>query len=226
MTELSKKKYILFDLDGTLTNPKEGITKCVQYALHAAGIEVPNLDDLLCFIGPPLRYSFAQYYGMNEADTDKAIEKYRERYSTIGLFENSAYEGIHEILEKLKEQGKILAVATSKPEIYTHKIIEKYGLKKYFDEVVGSELDGTRDNKWEVIEEVFSRLQLTQDKKAQIIMIGDRKHDIIGANKCGIESIGVEFGYAEEGELKEAGATYIVETVEELGKLLCTKEHD
>ncbi len=221
MRNLNEKKYILFDLDGTLTDPKEGITKSVQYALKDQGIEEPDLNNLLCFIGPPLKYSFMEFYGMNEQETERAIEKYRERFGTVGLFENAAYEGIHEILAQLKAEGKILAVATSKPEVYSVKIIEKYGLKEYFDVVTGSELNGGRAEKWDVILEVFRILRITEDQKDDVVMIGDRKHDIIGAAKCGIESVGVRFGYASQGELEEAGATYIADTMEDLGRMLC-----
>ncbi|MGL5675277.1 MAG: HAD family hydrolase [Cellulosilyticaceae bacterium] len=207
---------ILFDLDGTLTDPKEGITKSVQHALKAFGIEA-QLDDLLCFIGPPLQWSFQEYYGFDEEKAKLAIEKYRERFREIGMFENKVYEGIEEMLEALVKEGKTLAVATSKPEVFAVQILEHFGLAKYFKVIVGSELDGTRVNKKDVIEEVFVRLQLTEEEKVHILMIGDRKHDIIGAKACGIDSIGVRFGYGEGNELEEAGATYIVDTVGELG---------
>lgn len=208
---------ILFDLDGTLTDPKEGITKSVQHALKAFGVEA-ELDDLLCFIGPPLQWSFEEYYGFDEEKAKLAIEKYRERFREVGMFENEVYEGIEEMLETLAKEGKTLAVATSKPEVFAVQILEHFGLAKYFKVIVGSELDGTRVNKKDVIEEVFVRLQLTEEEKVHTLMIGDRKHDIIGAKACGIDSIGVRFGYGEGNELEEAGATYIVETVEELEK--------
>ncbi|MGL4798815.1 MAG: HAD family hydrolase [Cellulosilyticaceae bacterium] len=208
---------ILFDLDGTLTDPKEGITKSVQHALKAFGVEA-ELDDLLCFIGPPLQWSFEEYYGFDEEKAKLAIEKYRERFREVGMFENEVYEGIEEMLKTLAKEGKTLAVATSKPEVFAVQILEHFGLAKYFKVIVGSELDGTRVNKKDVIEEVFVRLQLTEEEKVHILMIGDRKHDIIGAKACGIDSIGVRFGYGEGNELEEAGATYIVETVGELGK--------
>lgn len=211
---------ILFDLDGTLTDPKEGITKSVQYALIHFGIEEPNLDHLIPFIGPPLLQSFMEFYGFEEAVAKAAITRYRERFSTVGIFENSVYDGIKEMLEQLQQKGKILTIATSKPGIFAEQILEHYGIRKYFKIVVGSELDGRRTNKAEVIEEVFSQLNISQEEKSQAIMIGDRKHDIIGAKANGIHSIGVKFGYAEENELELAGADYIVETVEELRQLL------
>lgn len=207
---------ILFDLDGTLTDPKEGITRCVQYALKSFGIEEPDINNLTRFIGPPLKDSFMEYYGFDEDKSKVAIEKYRERFSTVGVFENGVYDGIKDMLEELRKMGKILAIATSKPEIYAEKILEKYELRSYFKVVVGSELDGTRSNKADVIQEVFKQLRLTEEEKLGTIMVGDRKHDIAGAKACGIHSIGVRFGYAEEDELRLAGAEYIVENVNQL----------
>lgn len=209
-------KYLLFDLDGTLTDPKEGITKCVQYALNACGIDEPNADKLLRFIGPPLKDAFKEYYSMNDEDISYAIEKYRERFSTIGIFENSVYEGIHKMLDNLSKIEATLAVATSKPTEFAERILERYSLKQYFKVVVGSELDGTRSAKADVISEVFSRLSISENDKIHALMIGDRKHDIIGAKACGIKSVGVQFGYAEENELQSAGADFIVDTVSDL----------
>lgn len=209
-------KYILFDLDGTLTDPKEGITKCVQYALKAFGIE-READELMCFIGPPLKEQFMAYANMNEEEAVKAVEKYRERFAPIGVFENRAYDGAVEMLEKLKNEGKILALATSKPQIFADQIIKKYGIEPYLSVSVGSELDGTRTRKSEVIEEAIRRLGAD---KEDCIMIGDREHDIIGAKEAGIKSVGVRFGYAAQGELENAGADYIVDDIISLTELL------
>lgn len=215
-------QYILFDLDGTLTDPKEGITKSVQYALKHVGIEEPNLENLIRFIGPPLTESFHVFYGIEGERMEEAIAKFRERFSTKGIFENGVYEGIHELLAALKEQGKTLAVATSKPWVFAERILEKYELRQFFDVVVGSELDEkTRCSKTEVIEEVLRRLKLEENALSSVIMVGDRKHDIIGANNCHLDSVGVYFGYAEPNELEEAGATYIVHDVAGLKTLLC-----
>lgn len=214
------KDILLFDLDGTLTDPKEGITKCVQYALAHYGIEVKDLDELMCFIGPPLIESFQMFYGFTPEKALEATEKYRERYKDIGIFENGIYDGIIELLDACKRAGKKICLATSKPEIFAVRILERYGMAEFFDEAVGSTLDGSINTKDEVIREVFRRLSITtEEEKERVIMIGDRKHDIIGAKKCSISSIGVRFGYAEEGELEQAGADYIVETVDELCKL-------
>lgn len=212
--------YLLFDLDGTLTDPKEGITRCVQYALKFFGIDEPDLDRLTRFIGPPMIHSFKEFYHFDEDKARAALEKYRERFNTVGIFENGVFEGIPQMLKELKAHGKIVALATSKPEIQAVRILEKYGLKQYFDVVVGSELDGTRGEKADVIREVFARLNLASSKQGQALMIGDRKYDIIGAKACGLHSVGVRFGYAEENELEKAGADYIVESVEDLKSFL------
>lgn len=220
-----EKKYILFDLDGTLTDPKTGITKCVQYALAAAGIDEPELDKLECYIGPPLDESFKRFHGMNEADAWKAVEKYRERFKDIGIFENAVIDGIVPCLETLKAAGKVLILATCKPETFAFRIMEHFKLDKYFTIMVGSGLDGTRKHKNEVIREVFARLMEITDAdivemKADAIMVGDREQDVNGAHEEGIEVVGVKFGYAACNELEEAGADYIVETVPELTALL------
>lgn len=212
--------YILFDLDGTLTDPQEGITKCIQYALEAFHMVPASLEELKKHIGPPLYHTFHDYYQMSEEDTKKAIEKYRERFGEVGLFENKVFSGIMPMLSHLKEHGKKLAVATSKPEVFTMRILEKFQLLPYFDVICGSTLDGSRDEKADVIKEALKRLGLTQKDFAHVIMVGDRKHDIIGAKKCGVHCIGVKFGFAESGELEEAGADYIVDTVKELENLI------
>ena len=211
-------KYLLFDLDGTITDPKEGITKCVQYALSKFDIE-EDCDNLLSFIGPPLTDSFMDFYGFDKQKAELAIKYYRERYAKVGLFENSAIEGIYEVLEQLKKCGYTLAVATSKPTCFAISICEKYGFSEYFDIIMGSELDGTRTKKSEIIYEVLKQLNA---KPEEAIMIGDRKYDIIGAKEVGIASIGVRFGYAEDGELEKAGADFIVGTPNEL--LTCILE--
>ena len=214
------EKVLLFDLDGTLTDPKEGITKCLQYALRHFNIEVNDLSQLLCFIGPPLVDSFKNFYGMSEEDAVVAVEKYRERFKDIGIFENGVYEGITQMLKNCKDMGCKIGLATSKPEEFAVRILEKYELAKYFDETTGSTMDGSRNNKTDVIKEAFRRMGITDAHKENVFMIGDREHDIIGAKNCGIKSIGVKFGYAEEGELEAAGADYVVDTVEQLQSLI------
>ena len=151
-------QYILFDLDGTLTDPKVGITKSVQYALQALGIEEPDLDKLEPFIGPPLKDSFMEFYGFNHEQTEIAVEKYRERFVVTGIFENEIYAGIAQMLANLHCAGKKLAIASSKPTVLVERILEHFAIQAYFDVVVGSEMDGTRSRKEEVVEEALRRL--------------------------------------------------------------------
>lgn len=216
-----KKKVILFDLDGTIMNTKEGITKCAAYALEYFGIKVPDVDKLDFFIGPPLHKSFQEFYGFNEENAEKATAKYRERYKDLGVFECEPYDGMLEVIEKLAGMGYHLGVATSKPEFFAIQIMEKYNLMQYFETVTGSLLDNSRSEKQQVIEECFCRMKVgelygNQYHKQEVIMVGDRKHDIIGAKQTGIESLGVTFGFAREGELLEAKADYIADTPDEI----------
>ena len=190
------KQYLLFDLDGTLTDPKVGITTCVQYALKDFGIEEPDLDKLTPFIGPPLAESFKQFYGMNEEQASRAVEKYRERFKDTGIFENEVYKGIPKMLKILKQKGFHLAVASSKPTVYVERILKHFKLDCYFEAVVGSELDGTRVNKDEVVCEALRRLFRNRTvERDKVYMIGDRKFDAEGAKAMGIESVGVTYGY-------------------------------
>ncbi len=215
------KKYLLFDLDGTLSDPKLGICTCVQYALSSFGIEEPDLDKLEPFIGPPLKDSFMKYYHFTQEQAEAAIEKYRERFADVGLFENELYPGITRMLRMLNAGGMVLAVASSKPTVYVRRILEHFKIERYFKAVVGSELDGRRVNKDEVVQEALR--QLFGDKPAdlsQVYMIGDRCFDVEGARKIGVESVGVTYGYGGMEELKEAKADYIVRSVEELQAFL------
>lgn len=215
------KKYLLFDLDGTLTDPRVGITTCVQYALRHFGIDEPDLAKLESFIGPPLRESFMNFYGFDAGQAEEAVEKYRERFQDIGIFENQVYEGIPHMLHTLQSKGIFLAVASSKPQVYVERILEHFDLKKYFSVVVGSELDGTRENKDEVVQEALNRLFAYKPiRKKEVYMIGDRSFDVEGAKALGIESVGVTYGFGSMEELKEAKADYIVRSVGELEKFL------
>lgn len=209
-------KYILFDLDGTLTNPKEGITKCVQYALKHFGIE-RECDELISFIGPPLKEQFIEYASLTEEEGVKAVEIYRERFAPIGIFENEIYDGILSMLESLKNQGKILAIATSKPAVFARKISNKYGIEPYISLLEGSELDGRNTDKALVIKNAMEKLGAA---KENTIMVGDREHDVIGARKNGIDCIGVSYGFGKDGELEESGALKIAHTPNELLKIL------
>lgn len=202
-------QYILFDLDGTLTDPGIGITNSVAYALRKFNIEVADRSELYKFIGPPLRTSFREFYGLSEEQIDQAVGYYREQYSVTGLFENEVYEGIPELLQALKKAGKKIMLATSKPEVFAIKILEHFDLMQYFDFVAGSTLDDSRSEKADIITYVLNECKI--EDKSLAIMVGDRKHDIIGARKNGLETIGVLFGYGNEEEFKEHNAKYIVE---------------
>lgn len=202
---------VLFDLDGTLTDPGIGITNSVAYALDKFGIKVNDRSELYNFIGPPLIDSFMKYYGMSYQDGLKAVEYYREYFGVTGIFENRVFDGIPQLLENIKGSDRVVALATSKPEIYAKRILEHFDLAKYFDFVGGATMDETRSKKADVIEYTLKQLDITD--KSNVVMVGDRHHDIDGANQNGLDSIGVLFGYGDRKELETAGATYIAETV-------------
>lgn len=209
---------LLFDLDGTLTDSTEGILKCLINAVEKMGFEVP--EDTNKFLGPPIRQSFAEFIGMNEEQIDEAVRIFRERYSTVGLFENRVYEGIPEMLERLKKAGKRLMVATSKPEVYAVRILERFGIAPYFEIVGGAELDGSRDYKHEVIEYVLAKANITD--RSRVLMIGDRRQDVLGAHKTGLKCMGILWGYGSAEELDEAGADFIADTPKNTADMLIT----
>lgn len=211
-------EYLLFDLDGTLTDPVLGITNSVMYALKKYGIEVNDRRELYKFIGPPLSDSFENFYGFSKAEAVNAVEYYREYYREKGIFENAVYDGIETLLKTLKDNGRTLLLATSKPKVFAEQILEHFKIAKYFTFVAGSNLDGTRVKKGEVIKYVLENCMNIDLSKA--VMIGDREHDIIGAKEAGMDSIGVLFGYGGRDELEKAGADRIVESVAELGRVL------
>lgn len=213
-----EKEYLLFDLDGTLTDPKEGITKSVRHALRAYGIEVEDLDSLCCFIGPPLKDSFMEYYGFSEENASNAIGVYREYFSDRGLYENEVYEGIEAVLKTLKAKGRKLFVASSKPEVFVRKIMEHFHLDSYFAFLGGADLGETRVKKADVIRYVLEENGITD--LSRVVMIGDRKHDILGAKEIGIASVGVLYGYGDRKELEEAGADFLAQSVFDLQNLL------
>lgn len=213
-----KKEHLLFDLDGTLTDPKEGITKSVQYALRFFGIEVENPDDLCYFIGPPLKESFMKYYKFNEEDAQKALEVFREYFSVTGIFENRVYEGIGQVLNSLVHSGKKLYVASSKPEVFVRQILEHFELDSYFTFMGGADLAETRVRKADVIDYVLKECSITNLE--DVIMIGDREHDILGAKEIGIDSVGVLYGYGSRLELEKAGADKLAETIFDLQNFL------
>ena len=209
-----KYKYVLFDLDGTLTESKEGITRSVQYALRKCNIVVENLDSLEKFIGPSLKDSFMQYCDFSEEQALKSLGYYREYFESKGMFQNRVYGNIERLLERLKKLDLHLVVATSKPMVFARKILKYFNLYSYFDDVIGSNLDGTRCKKGEVIQFIMDKYKIEDNR--QVVMVGDRRHDAIGAAENGIDCIGVTYGYGSAEELENARATYIVHDVEEL----------
>lgn len=210
------KKCVLFDFDGTVFDSAEGITKCVQYALGKMGI-ASELGELMCFAGPPLEEMFALKYGFDEETARQAVRFYRERYTPIGWEECTPFDGMHELMQKLGRLGITCAIATSKPRHFAEKILEKYGMQDDFKLVCGAELDGTRGKKWEVIDYALKSLGIAPE---EAFMVGDRKYDVIGAKKCGLDCIGVRFGYAEPCELEAAGAVFVADNADELFEYL------
>ena len=199
---------LLFDLDGTLTDSTEGIVKCLEYALERMGFDIP--DDTNKFLGPPLYRSFAEFCGMNEEQVNEAVRIFRERYSTVGLFENRVYEGVPEMLKRLRDGGKRIMVATSKPEVYAVRIFDRFGLSQFFEIVGGANINGTRNDKDEVIEYVLGKAGISD--RSSVLMIGDRRQDVIGAHKTGLKCMGILWGFGSIEELTEAGADFIAET--------------
>lgn len=208
-------KAIFFDLDGTLTESGEGITKSVQYALEKIGKPEEDLEKLKVFVGPPLMEQFMKYAGVDEATGRKAVEFYRERYEVKGIYENHPYESVEEMLQELKRKGYILAVASSKPEYYVTQILDYFKLSSYFDVVVGSEMNGARTSKSEVIEEALKRINMS-DKRNEVLMVGDKEHDVLGARAAGLDCAAVAYGYGTQEELTEANPLKIVDSVDEL----------
>jgi len=214
-----KKNYkqILFDLDGTLTDSAEGVTRSVQHALKQYDIDA-TLEELKAFIGPPLHQSFIEVYGFSEQEAYRAVEYYRDYYRDVGIFENKVYPRIPELLKNLYNNRKQIYLATSKPTVFAEQILRYFKLDHFFTTIAGSNLDGTRVEKKEVIAHVFEENGGLNAKET--IMVGDRKHDIIGARAWNLDSIGVTYGYGSLEELQEAGSTMIAESVPELQELL------
>lgn len=216
-------RYVLFDLDGTITDPKEGITKSVRYALKSFDIEENNLDKLEPFIGPPLRDSFRDFYGIDGEDTEKAVAVFRERFEKTGINENQIYPGMAPLLRGLKERGVMLAIASSKPQEFVHIVLRNFGIEDCFSVIVGCEKDGTRDTKIEVLTEALLQLKKKAGRRfdsGKTIMVGDRKFDVEAAKQMGIASAAVTYGYAPEGELEACGPDYMADSVEQLEEII------
>lgn len=209
---------ILFDLDGTITDSAPGIINSAAYALNKFGIAVEDRSSLRRFIGPPLQQSFMQFYGLSADEGKLGIKYYREYYTDKGIFENALYDGIPELLRELKAAGKRVLLATSKPEVFAVQILEHFGVAQHFDRIAGATLDEKRVEKPDVIAYALESAGTTD--LTQTVMVGDRKHDILGAKQFGMDSIGVLYGYGDRAELQNAGATHIVDSVAALGELL------
>ncbi|MBQ1311739.1 MAG: HAD hydrolase-like protein [Blautia sp.] len=214
-----KYTTVLFDLDGTLTESGEGIAKSVQYALEKQGIQEENLEKLKAFVGPPLIESFMKYYGMTRETAEKSVVFYREYFRKKGIFENAVYPGIPEMLKNLKDKGYLLAVASSKPEPFVRQIMDYFALTPFFDEITGSTLDEKRTAKVDVIEETLRRMGLS-DRRDEVVMVGDKEHDVLGAAEAGLDCIGVLYGYGTREELEAAKPAFLAETVSGLMDLL------
>jgi phosphoglycolate phosphatase len=199
---------LLFDLDGTLTDPQAGITRCIQHALTSLGMGSPPIEELNSWIGPPIQDSFSKFL-VSPSRVEEAVALFRERFAEVGMFENEVYPGIPEALEVLKLEGYRLIIATSKPQIFASRILDHFALAPFFESVFGSQLDGALSNKGELIAEIGSVLHL---QPANCCMVGDRSHDVEGANKNGIPCIGVLYGYGSAEELLEAGAVGLCQT--------------
>lgn len=208
-------KAILFDLDGTLTDSGEGIMKSVQYALEKLGKPEEDLEKLRVFVGPPLMEEFMEYAGVDEEAARQGVTYYRERYAPIGVFENKVYPGIKDMLVQLKKKGYLLGVASSKPEYFVKQVLEHFELDVYFDQMVGSELNGGRSKKSQVVEEVLRRFHL-ENHRDQVILVGDREYDVLGARVTGIDCLAVSYGYGSVEELTKAEPLKIAGSAEEI----------
>ena len=210
-------KYIFMDLDGTITDSAEGILNCFEYALNHFGIQAERAD-LEQFIGPPLKRSFMEGFGFEEDKANEAVAKYRERFKAVGMYENKVYEGMEQALQCLKEAGKVLIVATSKPEHLAKAILAHFKLDVYFEDICGSCDDFNRNEKDEVIRYALDKHGITNPE--DVLMVGDRKFDVIGAAKCGLKCMGVLYGFGDREELESAGAAHIAETVEDMAQII------
>jgi phosphoglycolate phosphatase len=216
---MSKITNVLFDLDGTLTDPAEGIVRCIQHSLTALDIACPPKEELTHYIGPPLREIFVSVCRTSdEVLIERAVSVFRERFSTVGLFENTPYSGVAEMLSTLHRESYQLFVATSKPQIFAEKILQHFALSAHFVEIHGNDLEGRLDDKADLLRELLERRGLRPEES---IMVGDRKHDVVAAAKNGVTSLGVTYGYGSEAELIDAGADYLCRSPMEVVDQIC-----
>ncbi len=214
------KTCFLFDLDGTLTDPMLGITRCVQYALAAFGIQEPDLNRLTKFIGPPLIPAFKEFYGVNDETAHQMLLKYRERFSTVGIYENQLYSGIPQLLQALAADSRyLIGLATSKPLPFAEKILEHFSIKQYFTVFAGATMDESRNTKKDVLQYALNQIN-QQFPGAKAVMIGDRKFDVEAGRSLGTETVGVLYGYGSREEMEAQAPTHLVQTVTELQSVL------
>ena len=211
---------VIFDLDGTVSNPEKGITESFRYALSHLNVKIPSQQTLRTFIGPPLWETFSEKYEFNKSKTGEAVRFWREYFTDKGIYENKLYDGMEELLQKLVDRGLKIAIATTKPQVFADRVVRHFKIDNLFSLVVGSDLDGGRSDKSTLISEVLSSRNVSGGRA---VMVGDRAADIEGAQSCGIDSIGVAYGFGSEEELKNAGATKVVLTVTDLARLLLCK---
>lgn len=209
-------RYAVFDLDGTLTDSGPGIMNSIKYALNKRNIAVPGEEVLRSFIGPPLKEQFRTVFRLSDEEGTDMVRLYREYFREKGIFENSVYKGIPELLRQIKDSGRKIIMATSKPEIFAKRITEHFDLDRYFDFVGGASMDGSRTEKYEVIEYALGESGISENERRETVMIGDREHDIIGAKRAGLHSIGVLYGYGSAEELRKAGAEQTADTPEQV----------
>ena len=214
---MKEYKTIAFDLDGTLTDPESGLCSAFAYALSKMGISYGDKRSLRHFIGPPLKAELMAVYGFNDSEGDECVRLFREYFAVYGWWDNKLYPGIIELLKRLKEKGKTILLATSKPEIFAKKILRLFDIDKYFDFVSAATLDHSRVEKNDILRYA---LDAVNAEKSTSVMIGDRKYDAIGAREVGIDSIGVLYGHGSEPEINEAGFTYIVKEVSGIIKIV------
>lgn len=215
---MRKYDYVIFDFDGTVTDTGEGILKSLQYSFEQMGDPIPDLSDLKRFIGPPIHYSFVTFYGVKEEDVPKYIEKYRERYRKIGIYECCLYDGMLDTLKTLKENGIKIGIASSKPISLIYDVMNYLKITGFFDAVVGTQFDDSNHSgKKDLVLQAITELGAAD--KSRVLMVGDRYFDIDGANGAGVDSCGVLFGYGNEQEFQEHGATYIVDSAAEIAKI-------
>lgn len=211
---------VIFDLDGTITDSAPGIINAIRYAVKKKGLTEPSEEVLRSFVGPPLREQFQAVFGLSFEEGNEMVSLYREYYGDRGIFENRVYDGVLKMLETLRDAGLKVAIATSKPEKYAKRIAEHFGFGRYFDFIGGACMDGTRTVKHEVIEYVLAACGISEEERDRTVMVGDRRHDILGAKESALHSIGVLYGYGGREELAEAGAEELAKTAQEAADII------